>query len=396
MSRAESRDGADVTGSPQVERGPRTDEPRSNGDPAEVERKLALLHEPHVAPLTALVERLREERGGGDDTVPWFDPTEAGIGARILLLLHAPGRKDVLRGDSGSPFVSADNDDHTSHNLWQLLRDARVDRGRDVVTWNAIPWFVDRRSVGKRDAEEAQPALRELVDLLPELEVVLLLGDATRDAWNEAQIRTRAVIATAPDPSPLSLNPDRRRRDELRDALANARRLARATAPPSAPAPDDRSPDVRRIEPAAAIRGAIAVPGVKGISQRAVLLGALSDGESRIRGFGRAGDTESAITVARAIGAEVIEDGAEDIRVRGVGIRGARAPGAPDRLRQRRHRDAAHVRPARGPGRARTSWSATSRSAPAAGARRRAAAADGRERRDDRRPRAGPHRRLAS
>jgi 5-enolpyruvylshikimate-3-phosphate synthase len=34
-----------------------------------------------------------------------------------------------------------------------------------------------------------------------------------------------------------------------------------------------------RIEPAASVQGAIAVPGVKGISQRAVLLGAVADGE---------------------------------------------------------------------------------------------------------------------
>src|SRR5262249_3436974 len=73
-----------------------------------------------------------------------------------------------------------------------------------------------------------------------------------------------------------------------------------------------------KTEPAATMRGALAVPGVKGISQRAVLLGALADGESRIRGFGRAGDTESAIVVARAIGAEVIEDADEELRVRGV------------------------------------------------------------------------------
>ena len=76
-------------------------------------------------------------------------------------------------------------------------------------------------------------------------------------------------------------------------------------------------------------KGAIAVPGVKGISQRAVLLGALADGESRIGGFGRAADTESAITVARAIGAEVREDGPEELRVRGVGLRGASAPTGP-------------------------------------------------------------------
>ena len=84
-----------------------------------------------------------------------------------------------------------------------------------------------------------------------------------------------------------------------------------------------------RVEPAASVHGAMAVPGVKGISQRAVLLGALADGESRITGFGRAADTESAIVVARAIGAEVIEDGVEELRVRGVGLRGARAPVGP-------------------------------------------------------------------
>jgi 3-phosphoshikimate 1-carboxyvinyltransferase len=70
------------------------------------------------------------------------------------------------------------------------------------------------------------------------------------------------------------------------------------------------------------------VPGVKGISQRGVLLGALADGESRIRGFGRAADTESAITVARAVGAEVVEDG-DEVRVRGVGLRGFQAPDGP-------------------------------------------------------------------
>src|SRR5215211_6952739 len=80
-----------------------------------------------------------------------------------------------------------------------------------------------------------------------------------------------------------------------------------------------------RVEPVAAVRGAIAVPGVKGISQRAVLLGAVADGESRIRGFGRAADTESAIHVARALGAQVDEDG-DEVTVHGVGLRGLRAP----------------------------------------------------------------------
>ncbi len=83
-----------------------------------------------------------------------------------------------------------------------------------------------------------------------------------------------------------------------------------------------------RVEPAAAIVGAVGVPGVKGISQRAVLLGAVAEGESRITGFGRAADTESAISVARQLGAEVLEDG-DEIRVRGLGLRGLEQPAAP-------------------------------------------------------------------
>jgi 3-phosphoshikimate 1-carboxyvinyltransferase len=84
-----------------------------------------------------------------------------------------------------------------------------------------------------------------------------------------------------------------------------------------------------KIEPAASIEGAIAVPGVKGISQRAVLLGAIADGESLIEGFGRAADTETAISVVRQLGAEVDEEGPETVRVRGVGLRGLREPAAP-------------------------------------------------------------------
>ncbi len=68
---------------------------------------------------------------------------------------------------------------------------------------------------------------------------------------------------------------------------------------------------------------------MKGISQRAVLLGAIADGESRIEGFGRAADTETAISVVRQLGAEVDEDGPETVRVRGVGLRGLRAPDEP-------------------------------------------------------------------
>ena len=76
-------------------------------------------------------------------------------------------------------------------------------------------------------------------------------------------------------------------------------------------------------EPAAALEGHFAVPGDKSISHRGLLLGAVSDGETRIRGFGRSADTESTLAAVRALGAAV-DDGDEPV-VHGVGLRGLRS-----------------------------------------------------------------------
>ncbi len=84
-----------------------------------------------------------------------------------------------------------------------------------------------------------------------------------------------------------------------------------------------------RIEPAASLRGHIAVPGDKSISHRAVLLGAIGDGETAVHGFGRSGDTEATIAAVRALGVTVDEDDVDSLRVQGVGLRGLREPDAP-------------------------------------------------------------------
>jgi 3-phosphoshikimate 1-carboxyvinyltransferase len=83
-----------------------------------------------------------------------------------------------------------------------------------------------------------------------------------------------------------------------------------------------------RIEPAAALVGDVAVPGTKSISHRALLFGAIADGESEIRGVGWSGDLESTANALRALGVD-IDAGADDARVHGVGLRGLRAPAEP-------------------------------------------------------------------
>jgi 3-phosphoshikimate 1-carboxyvinyltransferase len=80
-----------------------------------------------------------------------------------------------------------------------------------------------------------------------------------------------------------------------------------------------------KFEPAARLDGHIAVPGDKSISHRALLIGAVSDGETHVRGWGRSGDTESTLGAVRALGVAVDELGPEELVVHGVGLRGLRS-----------------------------------------------------------------------
>jgi 3-phosphoshikimate 1-carboxyvinyltransferase len=80
-----------------------------------------------------------------------------------------------------------------------------------------------------------------------------------------------------------------------------------------------------KIEPRARLDGHIAVPGDKSISHRALLIGALCDGEVLVRRWGRSGDTESTLRAVRALGVDVEERDVDTLVVRGAGVRGLRA-----------------------------------------------------------------------
>jgi 3-phosphoshikimate 1-carboxyvinyltransferase len=79
-----------------------------------------------------------------------------------------------------------------------------------------------------------------------------------------------------------------------------------------------------KVEPAASLEGHFAVPGDKSVSHRALLLGAVSDGDTVIRGWGRSADTESTLGAVRALGVQVGEGG-DQLTVEGVGLHGLRS-----------------------------------------------------------------------
>ncbi len=207
-------------------------EPRANKDRREVERKLSLIDEAHVAPLTEFVRRLRAVHG--PDSVPWFDPTEAGTKAPILLLFENPGCN--AHAGQGSGFISADNDDPSANNTWHIFKEAGIDRRRDIVAWNIVPWYLgDVQKIGKvrpRDLAEARPALAELLGLLPRLRVVVLLGRKAQEGWDQAAPACRAAVLRAPHTGNQSLNRESGRRAEIVEVLKQARRIA--SLPPAA------------------------------------------------------------------------------------------------------------------------------------------------------------------
>jgi 3-phosphoshikimate 1-carboxyvinyltransferase len=70
------------------------------------------------------------------------------------------------------------------------------------------------------------------------------------------------------------------------------------------------------------VHGHVAVPGDKSISHRSVLFGAIGEGETLVRGFGRSADTMATVDAMRTLGAEVQEEGDDELRIHGVGLRG--------------------------------------------------------------------------
>lgn len=77
------------------------------------------------------------------------------------------------------------------------------------------------------------------------------------------------------------------------------------------------------------LRGTLAVPGDKSVSHRAVMLGAIAEGETRITGFLDGEDTNATIAALRALGVRIERTADTDVTVHGVGLRGLRAPAKP-------------------------------------------------------------------
>jgi 3-phosphoshikimate 1-carboxyvinyltransferase len=90
---------------------------------------------------------------------------------------------------------------------------------------------------------------------------------------------------------------------------------------------DPTAPTPRRFSPGAPLKGVIRVPGDKSISHRAVMLGALAVGETRVTGLLEGEDVMATAAAMRSMGA-TIEKAGDEWRVHGVGVGGLLQPPA--------------------------------------------------------------------
>lgn len=198
-------------------------------DPETRAERLSLIDRPHVAPLNGLVRQMREATGAGC-LIPWFDPRDAGTGARVLFLFAAPGHGAVESG-----FVSRDNPDSSATSMRLLCEEAGLDRAHTLL-WNVVPWHVGTpktkrtRRAGAQDLRDGVPWLIEVLSLCPALLAVVPFGRKAHRGWDLARSR---IANGVPPPmarfptwhtSPASLGAHSKRRDEVIETLSAVRR----------------------------------------------------------------------------------------------------------------------------------------------------------------------------
>lgn len=141
--------------------------------------------------------------------MPMFDPCDGGVNARVLILLEAPGPKAV-----GSQFISRNNPDRTADNINKLLKSAGIPR-KDTIIWNIVPWYIGDnkkiRAATKDDVNIALPFLSRLINLLPDLDFIVLMGNPAQSAALEIQriidnSKSKKVIFNTAHPSPKVAN----------------------------------------------------------------------------------------------------------------------------------------------------------------------------------------------
>jgi hypothetical protein len=163
--------------------------PRRMADAGFREQQWSRRYDPHIAPINRYVDQLTAE--GGRGWAPYVAPIYGGVHARLLSVLRDPG--PMTRTDVGSGFLCMENDDATAEAISRLCSDAGID-AQDIVPWNAYPWYINRAPNGSEVDSGVEP-LKHVIDLLPQLRVVMLHGGSAHAAWKKLTRRYPSLVS---------------------------------------------------------------------------------------------------------------------------------------------------------------------------------------------------------
>ncbi|MEP5625381.1 MAG: heavy metal-binding domain-containing protein, partial [Hyphomicrobiales bacterium] len=112
-------------------------------------------------------------------------------------------------------------------NMRELFAEAGLE-SRDILLWNVCPWYNGIRKTTSNEVMDGLEALSELLDLLPDLETVVLVGNHAHTAEGMLSSKGMKVIKTA-HPSPLVRNINPAMYAAIAPAWAEASRLQKRT-----------------------------------------------------------------------------------------------------------------------------------------------------------------------
>ncbi|WP_217349434.1 uracil-DNA glycosylase [Mycobacteroides abscessus] len=146
-------------------------------DPAFRQQQRESRMDPHIAPINQLVADLQDPEAGL--WLPEVAPMHAGIDALVVSVLRDPGPK--TQEDTGSGFLCIENDDPTAERQLELFEQHSISV-RQVLPWNAYPWYINR-APNAAELKAGAEVLYRLLNLAPDCRVILLQGTHAVDAW---------------------------------------------------------------------------------------------------------------------------------------------------------------------------------------------------------------------
>lgn len=195
------------------------DAPRGLRDKDAFDLRRRMLALARVRDLKTWADSIAVSRGVN---VPYPDPADGGVDAKVLILLEAPTQRLPDSAEQAG-FLSVDNDSAAAEEMWRARELVGLQQGT-ALHWAIVPWYLPEGTGPKRsETRDGSGLLLELLAMLPRLDTVINCGLEAQKAWHEF------VAPHAPDlevidtwhPATVAMAQEGKRAD-LQDAFRRA------------------------------------------------------------------------------------------------------------------------------------------------------------------------------